>query len=235
MRKKAFQLLHDMEDSWWYQGRRVVVSKILSKFLLNKEQISILDFGAGYGGMFGLLNKYGNVDAFELDTEAGDLCSKRGYKNVFNSRNIALSEKNRFDLISLFDVVEHIENDKDLIGSLYKFLSKDGQVVITVPAYQWLWSNHDTEHNHYRRYTKRSITSLLKGAGFEIEYSSYWNTLLFLPAALVRIFGLSGKGSLKMPKFFNSVLYFIVLTESMLMPFLSYNFGLGIIVIVKKK
>ncbi len=235
MKKRAFQLLYDMENSWWYQGRRVVVSKILSKFLISKERISILDFGAGYGGMFGLLNKYGNVDAFELDAEARDLCSKRGYRNVFNSRNIALSEKNRFDLISLFDVVEHVENDKDLIDSLYKFLSKDGQVVITVPAYQWLWSTHDIEHNHYRRYTKGSIARLLKEVGFEIEYSSYWNTLLFLPAAFTRIFGLSGEGSLKMSKFFDSVLYIIVLIESMLMPFLSYNFGLGIIVIAKKK
>ncbi len=79
MKLEAFKILHDMEESWWYRGRRMVASKLLSKFI-KERNLEILDFGSGYGGMFDFLKEYGTVDGFEVETEAISSCEKRGYK-----------------------------------------------------------------------------------------------------------------------------------------------------------
>jgi len=234
MRKEAFQLLHDMEDSWWYRARKMVVSRVLDKFLDKKKNVLILDFGAGFGGMFDTLSKYGEVDAFEPNKEARNLCIRSGYQKVFESGTDALSKDNKIHLVALFDVVEHVKDDVNLVSDLYKFLSVGGQVIVTVPAYQWLWGVHDIKHNHYRRYTRESITKLFEKAGFGIEYSSYWNTSLFIPVALTRMLGFSGESSFKMPKLLDSIFYHMVLIESLLIPLTFLPFGTGIVVITKK-
>lgn len=238
MRKEAFKLLHDIEDSWWYQGRKNVVGKVLEKFLSKGERENkreVLDFGAGFGGMLEELNKYGRVSAFEPDIEAKHACENRGYHKVFIERNYALSRVNNFRLVALLDVVEHVEDDKNLVESLYEVLPEGGRVIVTVPAYQWLWSSHDVEHHHYRRYTRERMEKLLTSYGFEVEYGSYWNMLLFIPAAIVRLFGFGGGDSLKMSPWLNALFYKVVSLETLFIPFLSLPFGTGIVVIARKK
>lgn len=235
MKKEAFKLLHDIEGSWWYEGRKQVAIKVLNKFLgKNRINNNILDFGAGFGGMYGALSKFGVVSAFEPDHEAKRSCEAYGYKHVFVNREEALSGKHGINLVVLFDVMEHVKDHEVLSKMLYESLPKDGRVLITVPAFQWLWGKHDVEHQHYRRYTKSTIKKLLEDKGFEIEYASYWNMFLFLPAAAVRLLGKSGENSLKSKTWINALFSAVVGFERIFMPKTSLPFGTGIVVLAKK-
>lgn len=234
MKKAAFGLLRDMENSWWYRARAALSAKVLSRYAGNTKQ-KILDFGAGYGGMFDPLSRYGEVDAFEVEEEAKKECLRRGYGKVFGSKEEALSPENSHTIVALFDVIEHIGDDAGLVDSLYGVLASEGRIFITVPAFQWLWSVHDEEHSHFRRYTKKQITKLLISAGFEIEYVSYWNMLLFIPAAIIRLLGFSGKSSFGAPRWLDSLFYYLVHLEIFFIPLISLPFGTSIIVIAQKR
>lgn len=85
------------------------------------------------------------------------------------------------------DILEHIQADQTAAENIYRALAPGGKCVITVPANQWMWSAHDENCMHVRRYNRETLQSLLLNAGFELEYISYYNFFLFLPIAAVRI------------------------------------------------
>src|SRR5262249_12558836 len=148
MERNAFKLLHDMENSWWYRGRAAVVRGLISK---EKNKGKVLDFGAGFGGMYPELAVRGEVYAFEPDKEAQRTARSRPYAAIYDSEKEALD--NSYDLIGLFDVLEHLPDDKYFLNKARKSLNKNGKLAITVPANPFLWSEHDVSHHHYRRYT----------------------------------------------------------------------------------
>ena len=93
----------------------------------------------------------------------------------------------KFDLIVLLDVLEHIEDDKQSLIELSKLLNPNGKILITVPAMQWLWSKHDVNHHHYRRYTKSSLQEVAKSADLLVVSNNYFNFILF-PLAVIKRF-----------------------------------------------
>jgi SAM-dependent methyltransferase len=233
MKKEAFKVMYNIEDSWWYKGRALVVKKVLDSFLNNKNGEKILDLGSGFGGMLPYLKNYGEVDAMELDAEAKDFCKTRGYLNTYSTSEEAFSARN-FSLVGMFDVLEHIEDDKKILSDIYKNLKPGGAVLITVPAYMFLWGYHDIHHHHFRRYTRSGLRILLEESGFKVAYSSYWNFSLFLPIAVLRIFGVGGGESLGKPSFLDTIFKKIVYLESICIPTLFLPFGTGIVAIAYK-
>ncbi len=143
----------------------------------------------------------------------------------------------------MLDVIEHIEDDVAVLRDVYNTLPSSGWFVASVPAYQFLWSIHDEIHKHYRRYTRKKIVRLIKDAGFEIEFASYFNTLLFLPGLLKRIIDKiipSKKGEAEVavevfPGPINSFLTSVFRFESKFFPKFKFPFGLSIIVVARKK
>ena len=232
MKKEAFKLLHDGENSWWYRGRKLAVEKVLSKFARSGGRI--LDFGAGFGGMSEALSGYGTVFAFEPDKEAGAVAAEKGYAKIFSSPEEIFSGE-KFRGIALFDVLEHMDDDSGFLKTARENLEDGGYIILTVPAYQWLWSIHDINHHHKRRYSRGEIIRLLKKEGFSVSYASYWNMLLFIPVAVVRLFGGTGESSFAMSKLADSVFYAVVFLESLLMPKIVLPFGTGLVVFAEKK
>ena len=90
---------------------------------------------------------------------------------------------NSFDAVLMLDVLEHLEDDVACARSAASVLKPGGLMLLTVPAYQWLYGPHDTAHHHHRRYTRRQVRDVLSQAGLNIRYTSYYNALLF-PLAL---------------------------------------------------
>jgi len=125
---------------------------------------------------------------------------------------------------------------------LADYLKQDAWLITTVPAYQWLWSAHDDANHHKRRYTKTNYCKLLRSAGYEIHYSSYFNTLLFPLAVISRLIGRVSSNSdqqvysgLSLPaKPINTFLQFLFRLESYWAARLSMPFGLSIVVVAKK-
>src|SRR4051812_17259596 len=108
MERPAFELLHGMENSWWYRGRALTVNRVLNRVYKNGigKALRVLDFGAGFGGMHKTLSPHGSVFAFEPDTEARAVAQERGYSKIYDNSKEALSHT--YDLVGLFDVLEHI-------------------------------------------------------------------------------------------------------------------------------
>ena len=109
----------------------------------------------------------------------------------------------KFDLICLFDVIEHIENDLGALNAINDMLNSSGYVFITVPAYNFLWSGHDELSHHKRRCSRKELQGLIHAAGFEEVYSTYFLVFLFPVVAVIklisRLLHLEPKSQLKMP------------------------------------
>lgn len=235
MERKAFQLLHDAESSWWYRGRANVVARVLLQFATRSSDNTVLDIGSGWGGMFSTLSSYGKIIALEPDTEAQTSCSARRYTKVYGMTDLATLEKEKHDLVGLFDVLEHVEDDAQFLTDIHRTLTKDGVLILTVPAFAFLWSNHDVTHHHYRRYSRAQLTALLAREGFHVTYASYWNMTLFFPTAITRLLGRSGESALQLPHLLDAIFYFIIRIESFFIPSLALPFGTGIIIFSRKQ
>ena len=224
------ELLHRAEGSWWYRGRAAVVAAVTAKF---PRAESALDYGAGYGGMCAFLRtRSTHVYAYEPDPDARAIATTRGYDAVYSDADVTLSHV--YDLAVMFDVIEHIEDDRAFLSRLHTVLSAGGTVVVTVPAFQWLWSEHDTKNMHHRRYTRALLVARLRDAGFKVSYAGYWNMTLFPIAALVRLSGRSGADALETNSIVNAILYGIVLIEAAVARYLPLPFGLSVIAVASK-
>jgi len=231
MKRKAFTLLRDVEQSWWYRGRALAVSALLSRSKVHRGGRS-LDYGAGFGGMQTTLAGIGSsVDAFEPDEEAKRIARARGYAVIYEQpESIA---DGAYDLIGAFDVVEHIRDDRAFLERIKRALAPGGRLVISVPAYQFLWSAHDETHGHFRRYTLHSLQSVLVESGFVIERASYWSFLPFLAAVPLRLLGKSGEGGLHLPAALNALLVVVMRIEAALMRIVRLPWGLGLVVVAR--
>lgn len=234
MEQKAYDRLKRVEDSWWWKGRSYVVSRLLLRYMRGSTN-KILDVGAGYGSMFSVLSPYGPLTALEIYEEAARACKSRGYAEVFTRDSDLESRVEYFDLVGAFDVVEHMEDDTKFAQRLCRVLKKGGLLVATVPAFQSLWSAHDIEHHHFRRYSRRTLQALLTSAGFEVLYVSYWNCTLFPVAFVLRMINRGGGENLTPLKIISSLLSLLLWLESRCMPLLFLPWGISLVIIARRK
>jgi SAM-dependent methyltransferase len=171
---------------WWFAGRRLILSHLLDSLRLSPKS-RILEVGCGTGANIPMLHKFGSVAAVELDSFARDHVRAAMKIEVAPGSlpdDLPYADR-KFDLICLFDVLEHVERDQEALCNLRKRLAPKGLLIITVPACQWLYSSHDVQHHHYRRYTARQLRTMANAAGLRPIRVGYYNTVLF-PLALIR-------------------------------------------------
>lgn len=190
------------ERHWWFVGRRAVIDGFLARSLgaaagapAGRGGVGegapgaprrILDVGCGTGGMLPLLARYGQVTGVDSEPLALDYCRRRGFSDVH--LQVDFEPRPVFDLVTLFDVLEHVGDEPAFLEQVARNLGPDGRLAVTVPAFRFLWSGHDDLNQHRRRYTRGMLVGLLARCGFQVSRASYFNTLLF-PAALVRPLG----------------------------------------------
>lgn len=176
---------------WWFVGRRAIIRALIEREVKLGRDARILEAGCGTGGNLELLSRYGQIEGFEFDPEARRLATNTGFPVSLGALPDQVAEPDAaYDLVGLFDVLEHVENDVAALETLGRKLKAGGSLLITVPAMPWLWSSHDTTHHHYRRYTARSLRRVIAAAGQRAVNVGYFNTLLFPLAAVHR--GLNG-------------------------------------------
>ena len=179
---------YDLErNHWWFKARLKILETTFKKHIGDKKRLKILNVGVATGATTEMLQKFGDVTSLEYDKEC---CAFLKEKTGIDAVNASLTElsfsSDTFDVVCAYDVIEHIEADILAITEIHRVLNSNGQYMITVPAYQFLWSNHDVVNHHFRRYTKTELVSKLSSATFTTEYTTYFNTLLFPPIAFVR-------------------------------------------------
>jgi SAM-dependent methyltransferase len=185
MEQRANTQFIELERShFWFVGRRRIFFHLLDIELDGRTDATILDVGCGAGGMLEPLSRYGQVTGIDPSDELVEVCHGRGFTNVeLGSIDQLPVAPDSVDLITLFDVIEHIADDVGALRECRRALVPGGRVFISTPAYQFLYANNDRVAHHERRYTVPGLRRRLIEAGLEPVRITYFNTLLF-PAIL---------------------------------------------------
>ena len=167
---------------WWFVGRRRILASLLADWLPKRRDLRILDIGCGTGGMIPLLSAYGRVTGID-PAEAAIHYSRQHHNGEAELIQMDFPREvpaaGGFDLITLFDVLEHLDDDAQALARASGLLRRGGTLVVTVPAHRYLWSPHDEINLHRRRYERPELRARLEEAGFRIQRLTYYNTLLF--------------------------------------------------------
>ncbi len=181
MEVNVYQQFENLErDHWWFRGRRAVYLGLLDTLLQESSVRRVLDLGCGMGGFqAGLRARVDEVFGCDMDYDSLEVCHARDYKETCISECGTLPfADNSFDLVCLFDVLEHMEDDALVLREVHRVLAPGGIIFLSVPAYQFLYANNDRVAQHFRRYDRSMIAERLPAAGFEVEKNSYSNVLL---------------------------------------------------------
>jgi SAM-dependent methyltransferase len=175
---------HRAEDRhWWYRGRRRVLERTIARLRL-APRARILDAGCGSGRNMVDLARHGEVTGVELSQTSAELARARGVGEVVEGSVLQMPfAAASFDLAVCLDVIEHLEDDRSALRELRRVLAPGGALLVTVPAYQWLWSGHDEINHHHRRYNRTSLQRAAREAGWTCESATHFNSLL-LPVAI---------------------------------------------------
>lgn len=188
MDERLLQSMLDMDEQhWWYRGRRRIIRAELDRLRLPADA-HILDAGCGSGRTLVELVDYGTVSGIELSPAAAEVARSRGLGDVRIGRVEELPfASESFDLVTCLDVIEHTPDDRITLRELRRVTRVGGWLLLTVPAYQSLWSTHDEVNHHYRRYNRGTLRAAAVDAGWRVERMTSFNSLLLAPAAAVRI------------------------------------------------
>ena len=186
MRIDEYEKMYKVQNThWWFIGKANIVEDVIDK----TDRQTILDIGCGAGLMLRRLLKYGEVYGVDFSAEAVKFSSRiltnGSVKQGALPDGIPFSD-GEFDLITMLDVLEHVDDDAASVKTLYRLLKPRGLAIVTVPAYMHLWSNHDRVLEHKRRYTKQHLLSLFDKREWQIEKATYFNSLLYLPILFIR-------------------------------------------------
>lgn len=244
MEKHLYAEHFELESKhWWCVSKKKIILSFIHKYLLKKQNPQILDAGCGAGLMLPSLQNIGSTFAMDYSEDAVEFSKK-----LFNGEvrrgwlpdNVPYKDKT-FDAIICLDVIEHIDDDLKSLQTLNHILSDQGVLILTVPAMQFLWSKWDDLNHHKRRYHKAQLKAVIEKAGFEIQKISYYNSLLFIPIACVRLLknalnNDSDKSDTELPgPLMNAILKGIFSAEEWLLKFISFPVGVSLIVVANKK
>ena len=229
------QMAAAQSKHWWFVGRRKIFKRVIENIPL-PASASILEIGAGTGANLEMLSKFGDVVACENDDESRGYCASNGWNTIAGRLPSGISEiEGKYDLICLFDVLEHVESDGESIRELKGLLKLNGILLIACPAYQWLYGDYDRILGHYRRYNSSTLSNLLAREGYVISRIGYFNTILFplsIFGRLVELLGVNVRSkSIKTPiSLINKVLEILFSLEALIVGRVLFPFGTTVLV-----
>ncbi len=190
MMEHTYPILFRVEQShWWHIGRRKILAGFVAEICraVIDRRARILDVGCGTGANLLMLSKYGDAEGVDVSEDALAFCRERGLDKVkLGAAEELPYDDGTFDLVTAFDVVEHLDDDLAGLSEMRRVLRPGGRVLLFVPTFMFLWGLQDDVSNHRRRYRLSQLRRVLEQAGFEIERTTYANITFFLPILLVR-------------------------------------------------
>jgi SAM-dependent methyltransferase len=190
MERIIYEQMAELDDShWWYRARREVLAALIRRTMKLPAKARILEVGCGTGHNIRMLEQFGKVDGIEIDPEARAFAEERLGRKISSAPLPELTgiKRAHYDLVAALDVVEHIDDDRAAIAGLASCLKRGGQLLVTVPAHQWMWSAHDELNHHKRRYSKRQLRELIEGSALDLDAIGYFNSFLFPLAVGARL------------------------------------------------
>ena len=244
MKEHTYPIMFRVEQAhWWYTGRRKILTGFVEEICRNvtDRRPRILDVGCGTGANLLMLSQYGNAEGVDVSEDALAFCRERGLEQVKLGAGEELPyEDGAFDLVTAFDVVEHMDDDLAGLREMRRVLRPGGRVFLFVPTFMFLWGLQDDVSNHRRRYRLPELRRVLEEAGFEIERATYANITFFLPILVMRkLMRLTGiktdsENSINVSAF-NGVLGRLFGAESWILRYMNLPFGVSGLCVARAK
>jgi SAM-dependent methyltransferase len=238
------EMIELQEEHWWFVARRDVIKSFIKMQMLQVSTDKVLEIGCGVGGNVALLSQSGHYRGIDMHKPAIDYCSEKYPQFEFQCTRVEdipqEFNSNKFDSIYILDVLEHIDDQVAILNSAQNYLTQSGKILVTVPAFEFLWSPHDEFVHHVRRYTKAGLKRGLVDAGYKVDRISYFNSILF-PLALTQRLGmrlLNRKLSTHLstpPAMVNWLFKVIFTQEAWILKRTNLPVGLSIIAVVSQK
>lgn len=240
-----FRRLADVEaGNFWFVARNKLIAWVVRRYFpAEKGKFCEIGCGTGYvlAGIAQAMPGW-QLSATEIYTDGLSFAADRvGAASLFqlDARRMPFIEE--FDLIGVFDVLEHIEDDEQVLAGIHQALTAGGGLVITVPQHRFLWSQQDEHACHVRRYTAQEIWLKLERANFEIVFASSFVSLLlplmYLTRRRARLpdaeYDLTA--DLRLPRFLNVLLSFVMSVERTLIKAgMRFPFGGSLLIVARK-
>lgn len=247
MNKDFEKLYHQVEAAhWWFITRRALVKDLVCLAAPDRKA-AILEIGCSGGPLLGQLRDsgYANLTGIDISPEAIALCRERNVGNVsvMDAQQPDFPPAS-FDVLTASDVLEHLADAPRAARNWHTLLRPGGTLIVFVPAFKFLWSEHDEVNHHFHRYRAGELAALLRAAGFVVERRGYWNFFLFGPVAVVRLAKRLARatshktpaGDIKpVPSLLNSMLVFLLSLENrLILAGLNFPWGISAMVIARK-
>lgn len=246
LEREFYAEYRQVEDRhWWFIGRRAILLALIAQHLPEPLDGTrqLLDIGCGTGTMLGHLARFGEVQGIDSDAEAILYCKQRGFTKVRQWATPPFPfQAATFDVVSALDVIEHVDDDVEMLTEMRRLLRPRGLAVVSVPAYRFLWGPHDEINRHMRRYTVAHLRRQLESAGLKVVRLTYFNTMLFPAIAGIRLARrLSGRKprpksdfTLTAPGTANNVLGRLFAAEAPILKHVNLPFGVSILALALK-
>jgi SAM-dependent methyltransferase len=186
MNDAEFELLEQIEEGhWWFVGKRLLLASLLAEA---EAGARLLDLGCGTGGVLRDWSQRCRCFGVDGSRVALRICRRKGFESVAQGDFTALPfARGIFDMVVMLDVLEHLDDEVALLHQAREACSRGGRLLIAVPAFEWLWSQHDETFGHRRRYTASRLQRVVRSAGLVPERTTYTNALVFPLAAVWRL------------------------------------------------
>ena len=241
MEEQVYRTLYEVEKThWWYAARKEILLGYLEARIGLPRTARVLDAGCGTGAILEALSARYDAWGSDVAPQAIAFCRERGLTRLHLGTLDSYPPSAPFDLITMLDMVEHVDDDRGLLRAAHNLLGKGGHILITVPAFPSLWSRYDEILHHKRRYTRAGLRTLVASSGFAIEHMSFLNCLLFPVAwirrAAARAMGSDGAGDLEVPpRLLNAALRETFRVERHVVPHASLPFGLSLMCLARRE
>lgn len=249
MEPSFYETYYRHENShWWFRWRYELITGLVGA-LNPSPTFRILDAGCGTGQMLRHLTRFGHAVGVDSSPEAIHFAASRDVDRLVLGSIFDLPfAPDSFDCVLSLDVIEHVDDDRELVRALYSVVKPGGHLIVTVPAFQALWSEHDEVNWHKRRYRSSQLEQLLHETGLEIERMTYCNTFLFGPILAARKLknlknrfvprrdraALPDSDLNELPKPLNEALVWLMRAERRLMRRRDLPFGVSLLAIARK-
>lgn len=171
---------------WLKKARSKLLGQLVARHCRATSGLELLEVGAGAGQNLDTLASFGSVDAIEINPRGREaIVARRVARDVF-AEPVPFELDRRYDVVCALDVIEHLAEAERAVDWMAGLLRPGGLLVLTVPAYQWLYSDHDRALGHHRRYTRSSLLATLP-AGLEVRAAAYFTHLVFPLAVAARL------------------------------------------------
>lgn len=242
MKAEAIDSEQALEETyWWFIGRRAILDRVLRRFVRHTRLA--VDVGCGSGRNLLMLQPYSDsLIGFDRSPEALKFARARGFPIACaDGQSIPLADSSA-TLLCALDVLEHLDDDMVALSEFHRVLQRRGLLLLNVPAYRFLWSEHDEALMHRRRYTASELHIKLTRSGFVVLRRSYAVFFLFFPIVFYRLFrGLVPKNPFAprasyviVPGLLNRFFVRLLKLEAWLMGAINLPFGTSLMVLAQR-